>query len=77
MDNLDSGSVAKNANKGFVMSVKTNKLHHYEYTCFTCGHIVRTMKGCIKKGPRWYCKKCGGDVTKIKLEQLVHMIRKA
>jgi predicted SprT family Zn-dependent metalloprotease len=77
MDSMDCGSVANRANKGLKMSVKTSKLHHYEYTCFNCGHIVTSMKGCKKKGPRYFCKKCGNNVTKIKLEQLVTMIRKA
>jgi transposase-like protein len=41
-----------------------------------CGNEITTMKGCRKRGARWYCRKCKADVTRKKLQQLIRAIKK-
>jgi len=40
-----------------------------------CGNDISTMKGCIKRGPNWYCSKCKNKVTRAKLDQLIGRIK--
>lgn len=42
-----------------------------------CGNEITTMKGCTKRGPRWYCKKCKEDVTRKKLTQLIQVVKES
>jgi hypothetical protein len=33
------------------------------------------MKGCIKEGPKYFCKKCKENVTRQKLDQLIRRMK--
>ena len=42
-----------------------------------CGNNITTMLGCRKSGPRYYCIKCGKNVSLKKYDQLIKRIKES
>jgi len=42
--------------------------------CPECGTNITTMKYLKKKGMKWFCR-CGNDVTRKKINQLINRIK--
>jgi hypothetical protein len=39
-----------------------------------CGADITTTKGCHKVATKYFCKKCGKNISKIKLDQFIDIV---
>jgi len=42
-----------------------------------CKNDITSMKGCVKRGPKYFCLQCERNVTKKKINQLIKLIKES